>query len=190
MRALLESERFRAELPGWALRGMLCAASSAFWAVLAGFTSLAEITGMVAGVAGWVVLFALGCAWLRLRGGGDWSRAVAALTWATWIKIGLTMAGWLLAWALSGLRLHGSWNGLVALPCVIDVLLGTLALGAVASLAGLRNAEAVAAADSFGCTALATVIEGALMAALIAALAAGVWVFGRWRTGMVRRCAA
>ena len=50
MKPLVDRETFVAELPGWTLRGVFCAATSAFWAVQIGFSSVAEVAGMVAGV--------------------------------------------------------------------------------------------------------------------------------------------
>jgi hypothetical protein len=177
LKTLLESDEFRAELPGWALRGVLCAFSSAGWAVLMGFQDPAEIAGMGAGVAFWVAVFAAGCA--ARPGIARWNhpQAVTALKWATWLKIGFTTCGWLLFGLGGMLNLEAlSQMGMLGM---IDTLLGLASLALVAFIARLKGPETVAAADSFGLTALTTVIEGFLMAGLIAGLALCLWV--GWR---------
>ena len=46
------------ELPGWTLRGLLCALPSFFWAYLGGFNALIEISAMFVGIAFYVYAFA------------------------------------------------------------------------------------------------------------------------------------
>lgn len=179
MRTLFESEAFQAELPGWGLRGALCAANSAAWAWLLGFRAPAEIAGMVAGVACWVAVFAAGCAWTPRPARWRQPVVVAALKWAAWIKIGLTAGGWLLVGLANALGFENLSP--MALLGTVDMLLGLGALWLVALLAGLGDPGRVAALDSFGWTALATVTEGALMAGVIMAFAALVWAF--WQVG-------
>ena len=96
MNARLDRDRWSVELGGWALRGILCAAASVYWAVTAGFDTPAEIAGMVAGVAAWVTIFAALCAW---RGDAAWlatGRLAPALKIAAWTKFALSGGGWLL----------------------------------------------------------------------------------------------
>jgi hypothetical protein len=177
MKTILESDEFRAELPGWVLRGVLCAASSAAWAALLGFQAPAEIAGMVAGVAFWVAVFAALCAWRPGPARWNQPQAVAALKWAAWIKVGFTAFGWLVFAAGGMLNLEGlSQMGMLGM---VDLLLGLAALAVVSFAAGLKGAEMVATADSFGWTALTTVIEGALVALMIASIALCVWA--AWR---------
>jgi hypothetical protein len=173
LKTLLESDEFRAELPGWLLRGVLCAANSAVWAVLSGFQAPEEIAGMLAGVVFWVAVFAAVCAWMPQAARLNQLRIVAALKWAAWIKIGLTAFGWLV---FAGAKVSGI-DGLagVVLLGTVDLLLGIGALTLVAFAGRLSGPEQVAFADSFGWTALTTVTEGALMSLVIAALALGVW---------------
>lgn len=182
MKTLLESDAFRAELPGWALRGVLCALSSAGWAALMGFQDPVEIAGMVAGVGFWVLVFAAWCAWRPNVMRWNQSQAVVALKWAAWIKVGLTASGWAM-FALGGaVKLEAlSQMGMLGM---VDTLLGLAALALVSWVAGLKGPEMVAAADSFGWTALTTVIEGLLMALVIAGLALCVWVFWRVCDGL------
>jgi len=169
VKALLASPEFRAELPGWTLRGMLCAATSAFWAALMGFQSPAEIAGMAAGVACWVVAFAAASAAARAGGRAVWADAAAALRDATWIKVALTGMAWLVYCAAAAVGFSDLLQ--IALLGMTDVLLGLAALYLVAFLAGAGAPDRLAGLDSFGWTWAATVTEGALMAAVILALA-------------------
>lgn len=179
MRALIESEEFRAELPGWLLRGVLCALNSAGWAALMGFQDPVEIAGMAAGVGCWVAVFAAVCAGRTRIVRWNQPQAVAALKWATWIKIGITACGWLSIGLGGMLNLDAlSQMGLLGSG---DMLLGLAALAMVSFAAGMKGPEMVAAADSFGWTALTTVIEGLLMALVIVGIALLVWVFWRVR---------
>lgn len=182
MKTLLTSAEFCAELPGWVLRGVLCAATSAFWAVLMGFQAPAEIAGMVAGVAGWVAVFAAGCAWLQRSPRWQTTSVVAAIKWAAWIKIGLTAGCWLVYLGASAIGFKD-----MALLSLVDTMLGLVALAAVAYLAGMTGPETVATADSFGWTALTTVTEGLLMALVIASIAVLVWGFWQVRDVLQKR---
>lgn len=174
MKKLLTSAEFRAELPGWALRGVLCASTSAFWAVLMGFQAPAEIAGMVLGVAGWVAVFAAGCAWLQRSPRWQTTSVVAAIKWAAWIKIGLTAGCWLVYLGASAIGFKD-----MAMLGLIDTLLGLFALMLVSFLAGMTDPETVATLDSLGWTALTTMTEGWLMTLVIAGIAALVW--GCWQ---------
>jgi hypothetical protein len=174
LKTRLESDAFRAVLPGWGLRGVLCAATSAIWAAMAGFTAPVEIAGMVAGVAWWVVVFAAACAWPARA--GRWPRAEVdtAVKWAAWLKAGSAAIGWL---GLGGaVNLHLRMFEPLGALCAVDLVLGLGALTVVAWLAGVVGPEQVAAADSFCWTALATLIEGAAMALVIAAIGTWVWL--------------
>lgn len=191
MRALLLSREFRAELADWTLRGLLCAATSAFWAALTGFTSPAEIGGMFCGVAGWIVAFALVGASARRTPNAaprdshllnDYRARAGladALGRAAWMKFGLTGAAWLL-YGFAGF--FGLQNLLqIALLGMTDTLLGLAALWAVSWVAGVVSPDRVAGLDSFGWTLLATLTEGALMAFVIAGLALLLVAFWRVR---------
>ena len=170
-------QRFQNELPGWLLRGALCAANSAVWAVLAGFQTASEAAGMLAGVLGWVTLFAGAVA--IVPADRPWAaEAMSALKWAAWLKVGLLAGAWLVYAAAMAVR----WDSLAVLAMfgTLDLWLGLLSLGLVAKVAGFAGPEAVATADSFGWTALATVVEGTLMAMILVGLAAGVWTARRF----------
>ena len=177
MTTCFDRETLGRELPGWALRGVLCAASSAAWAVLMGFSAPAEILGMVLGVAGWVLAFAAFSAWTPPAAWWSHAQAVAALKGAVWLKVGLAAAGWL-GFGLGG-ALHLEDLAQLGLLGMLDTLLGLAALALVSFTAGLKGPEFVAAADSFGLTALTTLTEGALMALVLAGLALALWV--GWR---------
>jgi len=183
MKTLLASEEFHAELPGWALRGVLCAANSAFWAVMMGFQQPTEIAGMVAGVASWVAVFAGLCARTRLADRLRQPRIGAALKRAAWIKIGLTAAGWLSVAGTSLIRASGAEA--LAVFGMADVFLGMASLWLVSQAAGVSDIDQVGRLDSFGWTALTTIIEGALMAAVIGLIALAV--LGWWRWGGFER---
>lgn len=176
MKTRFDREAFVAELPGWALRGVFCAATSAFWAVMMGFSSAAEIAGMVAGVACWVGIFAGLCVWLP--GAVNWLNrdAAVALRWAAWIKVGLTAGGWGL-FCLGG-ALNSDPLAQMGMLGTMDTALGMGALWGVSFMAGV-NDLGLPALDSFGWTALTTVTEGALMALVIGAIAAALWIL--WR---------
>lgn len=178
MKTLLESAEFQGELSGWAVRGVLCALNSAFWAFMLGFQQPAEFAGMAVGVAFWVAVFAVLCAWTPRAGWWRQPRFGAALKRAALIKIGLTAAGWLCFAAASQVRTSGA-EALTMLG-MVDMLLGLAALWVVGLACGLSDPSQVAALDSFGWTALTTVVEGALMAALIGGIALGVLVWWRW----------
>lgn len=177
MKAIWESEAFRSELPGWTLRGVLCAASSAGWACLMGFQAPAELAGMLAGVAFWVVMFAMACARMSPSLVGQQSEACTALKWAAWIKIAFTAAGWLVYAAASSARLHDLSQ--IAMLGTVDLLLGMAALWTASAVSGMGDPGQVAAADSFGWTMFTTVVEGALITALILGIALGVWILRR-----------
>ncbi len=179
MNALIDSAAWRDELPGWAVRGVLCAANSAFWAWMLGFQAPVELAGMAAGVACWVGIFAVLCVWTPPAARWAYPQFAAALKWAAGIKIGLTAAGWLGFAGASLVRTSGA-EALAAFG-MADVLLGMAALWMVSRVAGIPDIEQVARLDSFGWTALTTMVEGALMAVVIGLIA--LVVFGWWRWG-------
>ena len=174
MKALWESAEFQAELPGWALRGTLCATSSVGWAWLIGFQSSSEFAGMAAGVACWVAVFAGICAWVTPAVPGSQLEWVIALKWAAWIKVALTASAWLCYAGASAVGLNDLSQ--MAMLGTVDLLLGMASLWVVALAAGLPDPGHVATADSFGLTTLTTLTEGMLMALLIAGLAVAVWI--------------
>lgn len=182
MKALREIAGFRAELPGWALRGGLCAAVSFVWALLMGFDAPAEIAGMAAGVAAWVVLFAGYCAWPGRAVRHGRQPIGRALKLAAWIKFGTSAAGGLFYLLLS----LGPKNVLVSLGMVgvmPDWLLGLASISFVTRLSGL-SMDALGRADSFGWTALTTFVDGALFLAVIGVLAVAVLLWWRFAPGI------
>lgn len=171
MSALLETPEFRAELPGWVLRGVLCAANSAWWAVMAGFTHPAEIAGMVLGVAVWVVAFTAFGGWARQTGRIAPARFADAVKTAAWIKLLLVVVG---LPAMFCSRFLPEWMTVFVFGFSMDMVLGMLALSGAAWLAGMTEFDQIARMDSLGWTTLTTVLEGALMASLILLIAAAV----------------
>lgn len=160
MRAVIESTCFPREVGGWALRGVLCAASSFWWALAVGFTDPAEIAGMLGGVLIWIVCFAGFCVWRRGSGVPGGERFVSALKIAAWIKFLLTAGGWAV-FAVSLLfkddNLILGAGGVFMLP---DCLLGLAAVGIVSGLSGSTQLEKL---DSLGWTTLITVVDLSLI---------------------------
>ncbi len=178
MNAVLESDRGVEELAGWGLRGVLCAASSFWWALVAGFNAPVELAGMAVGVGVWVALFAGFCVWHGLAERCGPSRLVPALKIAAWIKFSLSAGGWAV-FALYSL-LHNATTILDAgfLFVMPDCVLGMAAVGIVSTISGTNRFEQQ---DSFGWTALTTVVDGALFVIVIGALAAAVLAWWRFR---------
>jgi len=171
---------FRDELPGWALRGGLCALYSFFLAHLVGFNQPAEIAGMAMGVVVWVLLFAAGCAWLLQGGSAGWMSAVRALEVAVVIKFILMLVGFPLVFLLGRGIAPGLANTLGYI-INLDMALGMAAIWLVGQIAQTD----IEKLDSFGWTALATFVEGALMAVVICLLALAVLGWWRWRAPSV-----
>jgi hypothetical protein len=167
---------FQDELPGWALRVGLCAFPSFFLAIVVGFNQLGEIAGMVLGVAAWVVLISAACAWLLQSGSAGWTRAVRALEVAVVIKFLTMLLGWLVVFLLKGSIAPGLAN-LLGYFLNLDMALGMAALWLVGQIAGAD----IEKLNSFGWTTLTTVVEGALMTAVIGAMA--LVILGWWRWG-------
>lgn len=184
MSAHFDSARFGPELGGWGIRGVFCAALSFWWALVAGFNSPQEIAGVIAGVAVWVVLFAAYSAWwsggLHPRG----SRLVQALKVAAWLRCGISALGWLF-YALGTL---GSRPDVIidigTLGILPDGLPGYAAIAFVSALSGEANPGKL---DSFGWTALVTVVDGALFAIVLGALAVGVLLWWHWGQPLGRK---
>ncbi len=179
MKLLLESARLPSELGGWALRGGLCAATSVFWACVAGFTDPQEIAGMAAGVAVWVTLFAGYCVWHAQAPRPGMERFGPALKAAAWIKCALAAAGWVtfaLCSLLQGIEGIIGAGFLFLLP---DCLLGMAALHLVGAISGLGD-DRLPRADSFGWTALTTMVDGAMFTLVIVTLAMGVLAWWRF----------
>lgn len=172
---------FRDELPGWILRGSVCALTSFGWAVVAGFSHPAEIAGMLLGVAGWVAVFTLATVWLPEHGRGVWGRYGAALKRAAWIKFGFTLLGVPALLGVCG-GLGTTVTALLGYAFTFDLMLGLAALSSTGHLAGGIKPEAIAQLDSGGWTAFTTVVAGALMALVIGLIALLIVGWERRRT--------
>jgi hypothetical protein len=176
MKAVIDSARFPAELGGWGLRGVLCAASSLYWALMVGFTALAELAGMAAGIAVWVVIFAGFCVWHAQSQQRHSERLVPALKIAAWIKFLFSAAGWVV-FAISSLIKSDSVTVSAGFLTVMpDCLLGMAALAIVSAIKGEQHLESL---DSFEWTALTTIVDGALFVLVIAGIA--LLVLAWWR---------
>lgn len=86
---MVDDRRFMRELPGWLLRGAVCALPSAWFAFAAIPPSLAMVAGMVAGFGLVVAAFAAGCSRVDPNG-PPWGRALRI---AAWIRAGLPIIG-------------------------------------------------------------------------------------------------
>ncbi len=169
---------FQDELPGWALRGAVCALTSFGWALVGGFSHPTEIAGMILGVGFWVAVFALGTAWLPANVNERWRRLGRALKRAAWIKFAVTILGVpLVLGLLNGFT--GRGVGPLAFVFMLDMMLGLAALWLVGQVGGFADFDQISRLDSCGWTALTVVVEGALMAAVIGLIALAV--LGWWR---------
>lgn len=184
MKAVIESDRFAAELGGWALRGTLCAASSFWWAFATGFNAPVEIAGMATGVIAWVALFATFSVWHGQAPHRGPSRLVSALKIAAWIKFLLSAVGWA-AFALCSLlkneNLIVDAGFLFVMP---DCLLGMASIALVSFVAGTDQLPNL---DSFGWTALTTFVDGAFFLMVIGALALAVLLWWRCAPGVLTK---
>ncbi|MDQ5980943.1 MAG: hypothetical protein QG602_3921 [Verrucomicrobiota bacterium] len=133
---------------------------------------------MILGVSAWVVAFAAFGGWARGAGRIASARFAEALKTAAWIKLLLVVLG-LPAMACG--RFLPEWMTVFVFGFSMDMVLGMLALGGVAWLAGLSEFDQVSRMDSLGWTTLTTVLEGALMTALIVLIAATVLGWRRLR---------
>ncbi len=175
MNLSIDQERFGRELPLWAVRGVLCAAPSVFWAVLCEFQHPVEIAAMVFVTALYIAGFAWFSAWEVMAATPGRREFVRALKMSAWLKpasvVGLSSVGLL----FSGLgRNAGAW----LCGMVPDLIGGIGALALVNRLAGTGD-MGVGRLDSFGWTALTALVQGALISGLVVALAAAVFVW--WR---------
>jgi hypothetical protein len=170
-----DDARFGRELPVWAARGILCAAPSAFWAVIAEFKHPAEITAMVLGTGLCIAGFAWFSAWEVMAATPGRRQFVRALKMSAWIKPA-TVIG------LGGACALLSGMGLDAEPWFVgmapDLGCGVGSLALVGWLAGARDLG-VGRLDSFAWTALTTLVQGGLVSGLLVMLAAAVLVW--WR---------
>jgi len=174
MKALLLSREFGGELTGWTLRGALAASIAAGWAIKGGFTRPMEIAGMIAGLLGWVIVFATFSGWGVRMGEKAPVLAVGALKRAVWVKLACSLTCGVIFIGDRATSRAGDWllNG-----GFIDLYFGIVSLAVVSLLAGV-SLEQVTHLDTFGYTALATLLHGALTTGAIAAIAATL--FG-WR---------
>lgn len=175
MNLKFDDARFGRELPLWALRGLLCAAPSAFWAVLTEFQHPVEIAAMVLVTALYIVGFAWFSAWDVMAATPGRRQFVRALKMSVWIKMAMMAGLGCAAALLSGIgRDFGAWlSGMMP-----DLCCGIGSLSLVGWLAGARELG-VGRLDSFGWTALTTLVQGGLISALIVGMAAAVLVW--WR---------
>ncbi len=183
MNAAIDTDLFCRELGGWALRGIGCAALSVFWAVMTGFQHPAEIAGMVFGLAFWVTAFAALCAWRPGPATLGESRWVRALKLAVVIKIGFILLG-----ALGWLTARSIGGEFLMLAAMLDPALGAAALWLTGLIGGFDGIDHLCRLDSFGWTALVTIIDGALMALVIGAIAAAILGWRKLRaSGLLQR---
>ncbi len=93
MKLAIEHGLFARELPGWALRGILCALPSAFWAAITEFNQPIEFAAMAVGTVGWIAVFALFSASEVRQANDGRARFVRALKMAAWMKAALLPGG-------------------------------------------------------------------------------------------------
>lgn len=178
MKAVIGSGCFARELGGWALRGVLCAAPSMWWAQVGDFNGPAEITGMFTGIACWVVAFAAFSRWCGA------ARVVAALKTGAWLKIVLSAAGWLTFALCSAANSNPALVDAGILGILPDSLMGVAAIRIVSAIAGTNRLETL---DSAGWTSLITIVDGALFAFAISVLAVAVLLWWQFSPALLRK---
>lgn len=176
MNLKFDDARFGRELPLWALRGVLCAVPSAFWAVLADFKHPAEIAAMIAGTGLCIAGFAWFSAGEVMTTTPGREQFVRALKMSAWLKAA-SLLGVGLTWIAVAVW-HAPAGAGLALGVVPDMWAGLGSLSLVGWLAGVKELG-LSQLDSFGWTLLATLVQGALISAELALLALGV--IGWWR---------
>jgi hypothetical protein len=163
---------------------MLCAASSFWWAAAAGFNAPVEIAGMLAGILVWIVFFAGFSVWHRESGMRGPERLVPALKLAAWIKFLFTAGGWGVFAACSLFKNEATILDAGLVFMMPDCLLGLAATGIVSLISGAPHLEKL---DSFGWTALTTVVDGALFALVIGVIALAVLAWWRFGPGLLAK---
>lgn len=182
MNAAVDQAPWTSELTGWVLRGLLCAAPSAFCAVLFGFQHPTEISAMVLVTVLYIAGFAWFSAWDVMAATPGRRRFLRALKMSAWIKPASVVGLGAVAALLSGFGLNAEpWFAGIG-P---DAALGAVALSAVGWLSGVRDLG-VGSLDSFAWTALTTLLQGALLTGLLLLMAAAVLAW--WRLWDWLRC--
>lgn len=173
MNGLIEAGRLPGELAGWALRGLLCAVPSAFFAVIGGFNRPAQLVAMATGFAAYVMLFAGFCAARAMQRTEARERFVRTLKMSAWLKASLLL-GVALAWGLALLKCFPPGGVLLGVGVVPDMWLGFCATWVVSWLTGVEGALQVGDLNSAPWTLLTTLLQGALVTGLLVALAGGM----------------
>ena len=175
MNLKFDDARCGRELPLWAVRGVLCAAPSAFWAVIAEFKHPAEIAAMILGTGLCIAGFAWFSARETMAATPGRRQFVRALKMSAWLKA-VSLLGVGLGWIAVVLKAPaGAWFTLGMFP---DMWAGLGSVSLVGWLAGVGELG-LGQLNSFGWTLLTTLVQGALIAAELALLTLGV--LGWWR---------
>ena len=149
----------------WTLRGVLCALPSAYWALLEGFRSGAELLGMAVGVATAVATFAL----LTRAGAEDPGGFARAVTLAATLRAALAALG---------------CAGVVFPPLLSllapDIFGGAYALGIMKGIGRFGGWAVGPQADSFWVTYATTLLQGLAITLTILVLALLIWSVRRW----------
>jgi len=178
MRQHMDQSRFMSEWPGWLLRGCCCAAPSAFWALAMDFRQPTEIVAMLVGVGCYVSAFAGFYAWKPMSTTAGRIRFLRALKTAVWTKTAMVVLG-IGAWEWARVaKAHA--NGWPMVGIVLDFGLGMLAMIFVGRVGGFHDPAQIGRLNSFAWTWLTTVVQGALITALLLLLALAVtgWCWG------------
>jgi len=149
---------FRDKLIAWSVRGVIGAAPSFTWALMAGFKSPAAIAGMAAGVATYVLAFA----WLT-----------ASPNYVEYVES--ADSGWSLRLA-ANLRVAGS---LLALGYP-DMILGWVSLSVVGAIDGAQDPLAAAGGGAFAPAYVTTLVQGLLVSVTILVGAVLLWPVRCW----------
>lgn len=175
MNLSIDHEAMGRELPLWSMRGILCAAPSAFWAVMVEFQHPAEIAAILLVTMLYIAGFAWFAAWDAMAATPGRRQFVRALKMSAWIKPATVVVFGSAGALFSGRVLSPDpWFAAVT-P---DMLCGLGSVSLTSWLAGVGELG-VARLDSFAWTALTTLVQGALISGLVVGLS--VALFACWR---------
>jgi len=178
MNRLLPSRFFLSELAGWTLRVGACAVWSFCCAYQSGFNSFAAVTGMLAGIAAWALAITWYCERRMRRLESEDFYLVRALKLAVFLKSGPTLIAFVgvLLWTA---LFPGRHSPLVNLAFVPEMITSAAAYVLANPVVRWAHLGVLDGRDEFAWTALATVVNGALIAVLVAVIAAPVRVLLR-----------
>lgn len=180
-----DGESFRRQLAYWAIRGVICAAPSFWFAVQVGYKSRSQIVAMAAAV----VTFVVGLTWTTSLPG--YRDKIGETPFGRWLRLATTLRT---SWALLGIAafaaeaaISRSLTVLTTIFIYPDFCIGMLSVVTVESLTKNIHRAANGSATSFGGTYFTTLLHGTLMALTLAIMAGGLMVLSRLARAWPRR---